>query len=98
MADELEIHPEALREITSAIAWYQARSESAASRFVDEIDSAINLIVQSPARWPSGKHGTRRFILQRFPFALVYRVIGAQVQVLAAAHAHRRPGYWHDRL
>lgn len=96
MADE--IHPEALREITSAIAWYRALSESAASRFVGEIDNAIALIAQSPNRWPAGKHGTRRFILHRFPFALVYRMIGGKVQVLAASHAHRRPGYWRNRL
>jgi plasmid stabilization system protein ParE len=98
MADDLDIHPDALGEITAAVAWYRARSQSAASNFVGEIDDAISLIAQSPNRWPTGKYGTRRFILHRFPFALVYRTIGARVQILAAAHAHRRPGYWRDRL
>jgi len=58
----------------------------------------IDMIVEAPHRWPAGNHGTRRFILQRFPFAIVYRELPAAIQVLAIAHARRKPGYWKQRL
>ena len=98
MAAELRIHPAALHEIRSAVAWYRHRSQSAAAGFVGEIDEAIALIVASPDRWPWGTHNTRRFLLHRFPFVVVYRVAESAIEVLAVAHGHRRPGYWRSRL
>lgn len=97
-AKPLDLHPEALEEWKSAVAWYLERNETAAVNFVAEVDQAIDLIAASPQRWPKGLHKTRKFVLQRFPFALVYREKGDIVQVLAIAHGHRKPGYWKGRL
>jgi toxin ParE1/3/4 len=97
-AKALELHPAALAELISAIDWYRQRNQSAAVNFTAELDRAIDLIAASPARWPQGEHGTRRFVLQRFPFAIVYREKGLVTQVLAVAHGHRRPEYWKARL
>ena len=97
-ADQIEIHPAALSELKSAVEWYLERSEPAAQEFVAEVDRAIALVMQSPQRWPSGDFGTRRFVLQRFPFAITYREKNSGVQILAFAHGHRRPGYWKERL
>lgn len=94
----LEIHPAALEEFETAVAWYLERSEIAAARFVAEVDRAIDLVAESPSRWPSGEHATRKFVLRRFPFVIVYRQQETIVQVLAVAHGHRRPGYWKRRL
>jgi plasmid stabilization system protein ParE len=94
----LDLHPAALEEWKSAVAWYLERNETAAVNFVAEVDQAIDLIAASPQRWPKGLHGTRKFVLQRYPFAVVYREKDATLQVLAIAHGHRRPGYWKSRL
>jgi len=97
-AKALDLHPAALEEWKSAVAWYLERNESAAVNFVAEVEQAKDLIVASPHRWPKGLHGTRKFVLRRFPFAIVYRERETDVQVLAIAHGHRRPGYWKNRL
>jgi plasmid stabilization system protein ParE len=94
----LDIHPAALLELKSAVRWYLERSEPAAQEFVAEVDRAIDRVVESPKRWPAGEPGTRRFVLQRFPFAVIYREKESGVQILAFAHGHRRPGYWKERL
>jgi toxin ParE1/3/4 len=94
----LDIHPAALSELKSAVTWYMERSEPAAQEFVAEVDRAIDLVIESPGRWPAGEHNTRKFILQRFPFAITYREKDAVIQILAFAHGHRRPGYWKERL
>jgi hypothetical protein len=54
----------------------------------------MDLVIEFPERWPVGEYGTRKFVLRRFPFAVVYREKPAVIQVLADAHGHRRPGYW----
>lgn len=94
----IEIHPAALAELKSGVEWYLERSEPAAQEFVAEVDRAIARVIESPRRWPAGEHKTRRFVLQRFPFAIIYRKKDSGVQVLAFAHGHRRPGYWKERL
>jgi plasmid stabilization system protein ParE len=94
----IEIHPAALEELKSAVEWYLERSEPAAEEFVAEVDRAIALVIESPRRWPVGEDDTRKYVLQRFPFAITYRERDSGVQILAFAHGHRRPGYWKDRL
>jgi len=94
----IEIHPAALSELKSAVEWYLERSEPAAQEFGAEVDRAIALVIESPRRWPVVEHNTRRFVLQRFPFAITYREKDSGVQILAFAHGHRRPGSWKERL
>ena len=76
-----EIHPSALSDLKSAISWYLERSEPAAIEFAAEVDRAVALVVESPARWPSGEHGTRKFVLNRFPFAVIHREKLTSVQI-----------------
>jgi plasmid stabilization system protein ParE len=87
-----------LEEFKSAVIWYLDRSEEAATAFVADVDRAIGLVMESPTRWPPGERNTRKFVLQRFPFAVIYRERPSGVQVLAVAHGHRQPGYWKNRL
>jgi len=93
-ASALEIHPAALEEFKSAVAWYLERSETAAVKLVEAVDQALEIVLTLPARWPTAGFGARKFVLQRFPFAIVYRERGEAVQILAIAHGNRRPGYW----
>ena len=81
---KVEFHEDAALEYEAAVEWYLERSVLAASKFVDAISR--------------GNHGTRRFLLQRFPFAIVCRELPAAIQVLAIVHARRKPGYWKQRL
>jgi hypothetical protein len=62
-----------------------------------ELDHAIDEIENSPERWPVHLHGTRKFLLRRFPYSVVYRITERELQVIAVAHGRRRPGYWRIR-
>lgn len=93
----VEVHPAAVDEASAARQWYETRNPSAADGFVSELDHALEQILEAPERWPPYLFGTRRFVFHRFPFFVVYRLQGAVVQILAVAHARRRPGYWAER-
>ena len=94
----VEFHPEAIEEARAAREWYQARSPAAAEAFVAELDAAIARIVDAPGRFGGYLQGTRRCLMRRFPYIVVYRQTEARVQVVAVAHGRRRPGYWKARL
>jgi len=69
----VELHEEAAAEFDAAFDWYLERSPDAALKFDAEFDRALAEIVQAPHRWASGPYHTRRFLLRKFPFLLIYR-------------------------
>ncbi|MFY4728050.1 type II toxin-antitoxin system RelE/ParE family toxin [Nitrospira sp. BLG_2] len=91
------IHSEAVEEARAARLWYAERSQSAADSFLAELDHGIEAISESPERWPLFVHGTRRYLFNRFPFQIVYRVANERIEIVAVAHGRRRPGYWRSR-
>jgi plasmid stabilization system protein ParE len=95
---ELEYLEEALQEVEAAARWYAERSVTAAAAFSVEIDAAESAIARLPEAWPPFVHGTRRYLLQRFPFSVVYRIEDQRILIVAVAHARRRPGYWKARI
>jgi len=90
-------HSQAWQEVEAAEAWYRRRSYEASVGFLSEIYDALENLAQWPQRWPPYQHGTRRFVLHRFPFSIIYRDESAAVSIVAIAHHKRRPGYWRDR-
>ena len=98
MALALEYLDAALEEAEAAARWYAEQSEIAALGFADEIDAAVSAIERLPNAWPAYEHGTRRFLLRRYPFSVVYRIEPDRILIVAVAHGHRRPGYWVSRL
>jgi toxin ParE1/3/4 len=98
MASEVRFHEEASAEYEAAFKWYFLRSEFAASRFVEEVNRAIRQVAEAPKRWPASVHGTRRILLQHFPFAIFYREVPSGIHILAVAHGRRTPGYWKSRF
>ena len=94
---KVRLSDEAIAEARAAFAWYGERNPQAANSFLRELDQASESIGTSPDAWPPYLDGTRRRLLRRFPFSLVYRVRGDHIEVIAVAHQRRRPGYWMAR-
>ncbi len=78
--------------------WYRERSPSVAAEFRVLVSEVIGNIAGAPQRWPKYLHGTRRFLLHRFPFSVVYLDEPEIVTIVAVAHSKRKPGYWRQRL
>lgn len=61
------------------------------------VSDGIRRIVQAPQRCPKYLYGTRRFLLDRFPFSVVYLDAPEVLSIVAVAHNKRKPGYWKQR-
>jgi plasmid stabilization system protein ParE len=95
---EVRIGEEAEAEYTDALTWYQARSARAAQGFEAAFAAALEQIAQFPERFPTcDEEGYRFILLDRYPYSLIYRVMGTVAQVIAVAHCRRKPGYWSGR-
>jgi plasmid stabilization system protein ParE len=93
----VRFHPAARIELGEARNWYEKRSPVSAVAFAQEVARAIAQIAEAPNRYPSAEHGTRRFVLRRFPFNIFYRADARAIVIVAVAHQKRRPGYWSSR-
>ena len=93
----VEFHPLAADEAKAAERWYRERNEIASARFQRELDRAVDLISERPNAGSPYLGDTRRVMLRRFPFFVVYRANGDTIQIVAVAHARRLPGYWRAR-
>jgi toxin ParE2 len=92
---KLRIEERAEAEARAAFLWYQARNPRAAERFQASVEECIDAIAEAPERYPELEPGVRRrLVFHRFPYAVLYRVLDEEVQVVAVAHLRRRPGYW----
>ncbi len=97
-SQQIDVHPEAVAEAQAAVQWYRERSALAADAFLGELDRAIERISENPEMYPNYVQSTRRYLLQRFPFYLVYRQVVGKLEIVAIAHGRRKPGYWKKRI
>jgi len=94
---QLHFNPLAQAELFEAARWDDDRSPGLGAAFVDAVRVATNVVLQAPQRWRLVR-GTRRYLMGRFPFAIVYReTIDELVEVVAIAHLKRRQRYWARR-
>jgi plasmid stabilization system protein ParE len=97
-SNPFRFHPEAREDFRDAIRWYRAKNAIASVEFRTTVTGSIRAIAHAPQRWPKYLHGTRRFILRRFPFSVIYLDDPDLVTIVAVAHSKRRPGYWKGRV
>ena len=97
-AGRVRYFAEASRELEDAFEWYLDRSPRAAEAFLRETNRAIGILAAAPGVWPRFEAGTRRYVLSRFPYDIIYRETDAGIEVIAISHHKRRPRHWHRRL
>ena len=90
--------PLAQAEFTDAMAWYEERSVRARDRFVADVFRLRDRIAENPLQYERLHREARRAFLQAFPYMLIYRISGDEVQVLGCFHTSRNPRAWRRRL
>ena len=91
--------PAAAREFATDFRYYERDYPGRGHRFVEAVNVALEQIAAAPHRFPLLlEPDIRSMKVKRFPYRVVYIVVGADIDVIAVAHAKRRPSYWHRRL
>ena len=99
MTPSLRIHSLASLELAEAVRWYESKRAGLGGELVDEFSASIARLALNPESGPpvSADQKTRRLLVNRFPYQVVYRVRPSEIVVVALAHLKRRPGYWKQR-
>ena len=90
-------HPDVPLELEEAAAWYENRRAGLGKDFLDEYQATLRRILAEPERWRKIRDDNRKLNFDRFPYAIVYSVLGETLSIKAVMHLRRRPFYWWDR-
>jgi len=91
-------HPDAKEELDGATAYYEQCQPGLGLEFAEEAYATIARIIQHPNAWSALSKNSRRCLVNRFPYGVIYQVKSRTLRIIAVAHLHRRPGYWKERI
>jgi plasmid stabilization system protein ParE len=85
------------RELNDAAGFYEHEQTGLGTAFIAEVRHCTEALAEHPESGPIVLGAIRRRLCQRFPYALLYTVVGSELRVLAVMNLKRRPGYWVGR-
>lgn len=94
---QLVVGPAAKQELREAGRYYEERRNGLGESFFVEVERTAQRIVEYPEAWPLISGEIRRCLVNRFPFALLFRIEPERIYVLAIMHLCREPNYWRTR-
>jgi plasmid stabilization system protein ParE len=85
------VRPEAEDDLKGAFSWYEDKRIGLGYDFLLQVDAGINFINRNPEIHPTAYKGTRKHLIKRFPYKIIYLVEGSRIIVLAVIHGKRSP-------
>ena len=82
----------AREEVREAADYYAAISPDLGTAFKRELRQLMRLVATMPTAWPLSGPDTRKCLLTRFPYLVIYAPLLGGLLVLAVGHQHRTPG------
>jgi plasmid stabilization system protein ParE len=92
-------HPKAEQELHQAILYYEKCQLGLGIEFAEEVYQAIKRVIQFPDSYAHFSKNTRRCILNRFPYGLLYSMqkTDEKIIILAVMNLHQKPERWNNR-
>lgn len=79
------------REIETAVIYYEEAERGLGGKFLDEVESTIRRIIAMPEAWKPLLPRTRRCLLHRFPFGVIYQNRGDEILIVSVMDLRRDP-------
>ena len=89
--------PAAEMDLKDAVDYYENCREGLGREFAFEVSFAIDRILQYPDGWECVTENSRRCLILRFPYELIYTLENNYILILAIANQHRHPNSWKNR-
>jgi len=97
MTPPLTLRDEADAEIQEAFSWYEEQKPGLGHEFLAAVTVTLAAVEEAPRRYPKVRGETRRALVARFPYSILYIAEPEATIVTACFHGKRDPRRWHDR-
>jgi len=84
-------------DLADALTWYTDHVPEIVPRFRQALRDVVQRIAAHPQQFLPSSHQTRRALLRRFPYVVIFRDTGQAVYVVAVFHTSRDPRTWQQR-
>lgn len=85
------------KELDEAFEYYEAELEGLGEQFIYEFIVGVQKIKSYPKAWPEYSKQTRKYLLNRFPYGVLYHLKKNEIIIIAIMHLHRDPVKWEAR-
>ena len=92
------VRPEAEEDLKKVFSWYEDNRTGLGYDFLLQVDAGINFIKRSPEIHPIEYKGTRKHLIKRFPYKIIYFIEEEKIVVLAVLHGRRSPDLLKNRV
>jgi plasmid stabilization system protein ParE len=89
--------PEARAETIEIFRWYEKQRRGLGVLFRSELKNAICRMRDAPLAYAPQYRDIRRVLIDRFPYAVFYRIMPKAIIVVGVIHGHRHPREWMRR-
>jgi len=90
--------PEAENEVYEAFRWYERQRPGLGLDFLLALDAALERVRRLPEGHEIVAMRTRKTLLRRFPYLVLYALEEKRILVTAVFHGRRDPRRWSDRV
>jgi toxin ParE1/3/4 len=97
LSRSLAFTPRAHADIKEAFGWYEAQRTGLGFEFEGALAAVLQLVKAMPEAGPTVHRDLRRLLLERFPYALYYRLTESTIEVRGCLHQRRSPRTWRRR-
>jgi plasmid stabilization system protein ParE len=94
----LRIASAAESEIAEALSYYERQSPGLGCDLLTEFEAAARRIIDHPEAWRRIGPNSRRCLLRRFPYGIVYAIQGDIITMTAFMALRRDPQHWDERI
>lgn len=92
MVFEIIISELASLEITESVAFYESRQKGLGKLFLNSLKSALQILKSNPELFSIKRKSIyREMPIKKFPFIVIYEIIGNEVIVYSVFHTSRNP-------
>ncbi len=95
VAYKLKITPRAAFDVIDACAWYEIQQTGLSHLFLSDVDKAYKDILDHPEQYSyistKRKNNLRDVGLKKFPYIVVYDIVGEIITVYTVFNTYRKP-------
>ncbi len=84
-------------DLADAVTWYETHAPEVAPQFREAMRAVVARIERNPRQFALSPHATRRALLRRFPYLVIFREQADASYVVAVFHTSRDPKIWQRR-
>ncbi|AWW32502.1 type II toxin-antitoxin system RelE/ParE family toxin [Echinicola strongylocentroti] len=90
---------EAESDVYDSYLWYEKQKEGLGEDFLNALDAVEQAITDNPTTYRSRyKKKVRAFVVDRFPYQVLYVVNGNDIDVISVFNTNQHPERWKKRV